>query len=61
MRTETPVRSEHPRHLQDADQCSDSKVVQRHSLVPPHRRARVVLAVVFLSVSLFFLSYVSTL
>lgn len=46
MRTDTPEHKDRLIHK---------------SLVPPHRRARVVLAVVFLAVSLFFLSYVSTL
>lgn len=39
----------------------DSRAIHHNSLVPPHRRARVVLAVVFVSLSLFFLNHVSTL
>ncbi len=35
--------------------------VHHDSLVPPHRRARVILALVFFCVSLFFLNHVSTL
>lgn len=39
----------------------ESRAVHYNGLVPPHRRARVVLAVVFVSLSLFFLNHVSTL
>lgn len=38
-----------------------TETVHCHDLVPPHRRARVAFAVVFLSLSLCLLSYVSTL
>lgn len=39
---------------------SEREAVHHQSLVPPHRRARVVFALVFFSLSLFFLTYVST-
>lgn len=48
MRTDTPVPREHAE-------------VHHNSLVPPHRRARVALALIFFCVSLFFLNHVSTL
>ncbi|KPP99901.1 hypothetical protein [Marinobacter sp. HL-58] len=39
----------------------EPETVHHNSLVPPHRRARVVLTFVFLAASLSFLSYVSVL
>ncbi len=38
----------------------EPEVVHHHSLVPPHRRARVIFALAFFSLSLFFLTYVGT-
>lgn len=45
------------------DTTVPSKPAESHhnSLVPPHRRARVILALIFFCVSLFFLNHVSTL
>lgn len=41
-------------------QCNP-KAIRREALVPPHRRARVAFALIFFSLSLSFLNYVSTL
>lgn len=49
MRTDTPLPSEHQDRL------------IHNSLVPRHRRARVIFAMVFFFLSLFFLTYVSSL